>query len=325
VICLLKRDALEAIDPVTGRTLWTRSDVNSRTQVFGDDHNIYVVGIDDAGSAVGSRVFRAYDGVSVNVRDFAGTYDKRVRMLGRNILASGENAKGELEVRIYDVLAGKDLWKQTYPAGSVLTKSEDRRLVGVVESNGDVHILDLPSQKEVMTGKLWKDKEDVKPIDKAQAIYLVADRDNVYLGVNGAQDPNIVPWSGVQSNLLPGTGLRSVPVNGELYCFRRDTGERRWIVTVRNQMLVTSRFEDLPIVLFTSRFMEWVGGPAVRNQVNVSYCQAFDKRSGKWIYDNKTVPPGMYFHDLSIDTRAGKVDLTGYQMKVTFTVTQVDK
>jgi tetratricopeptide (TPR) repeat protein len=321
VICLQKRDSLEAIDPVTGRTLWTRGDVNSRTQVFGDDQYIYVVGLDDHGSAIGSRVFRAYDGVSVRIRDFANVYEKRVRMLGRNILASETDAKNQLHVRIYDVLAGKDLWKETFPAGSVLTKSEDPRLVGVIETTGDIHVIDLNTQKEVMKAKL----DDPKHIDKAQAVYLLSDHDNIYLAINGPPDPNVVPWSGVQSNLLPGTGMQAVPVNGELYCFSQATGKRRWIVNSRNQMLVTSRFEEMPLVLLTSRFMEWVGGPAVRNQVNVSYCQAFDKKSGKWVYDNKTVPPGMYFHDLNIDNRTGKVELTGYQLKVTFTVVALDK
>src|SRR5206468_2278078 len=35
VICLLTRDSLTAIDPVTGRVLWTRTDINSRSTVFG--------------------------------------------------------------------------------------------------------------------------------------------------------------------------------------------------------------------------------------------------------------------------------------------------
>src|SRR5262249_30437682 len=44
VICLQMRDSLTAIDPVTGRTLWTRSDVSSRSHVFGDDSHVYAVG-----------------------------------------------------------------------------------------------------------------------------------------------------------------------------------------------------------------------------------------------------------------------------------------
>ena len=74
-----------AIDPVTGRTLWMRSDVNSRSHVFGDEQHIYVVNMGVNSKANGTRVFRAYDGVSVRAPDFSTPYNERVRLVGRNI------------------------------------------------------------------------------------------------------------------------------------------------------------------------------------------------------------------------------------------------
>jgi len=322
VICLQTRDSLTAVDPITGQVRWTRSDVNSRTQVFGDDQYIYVVGISEAGSAVGTRVFRAYDGVSVRVPDFANQYDKRVRMVGRNILTSETDLRGQLKVSVYDILAGKAIWEEKFPAGSILCKSEHDRLAGVIEPTGDVRIIDVVAQKEVLKTRL----DDPAHVAKAQGVYLVADTDNVYLGINGPTDPNLVPWGGgVQSNMAAGTGLRSVPVNGEFYAFDRATGKRLWHAPVKNEMLVLARFEELPIVLFTSRFMEFVGGGVAKTNINVTQAQAFVKKNGKWAYDNRSVPPGMFFHDLSVDPRAGKVDLTGYQLKVTFNVETLDK
>src|SRR5262249_49025489 len=114
VICLQKRDSLEAIDPVSGRTLWTRSDVHSRSHVFGDEQYIYVVGMGAGNSATATRAFRAYDGVTVRVPEFANAYQNRVRLVGRNILVRDTDAKGVMTLRIYDVLQGKDLWKETF-------------------------------------------------------------------------------------------------------------------------------------------------------------------------------------------------------------------
>ena len=55
-----------------------RSDVNSRSHVFGDEKHIYVVGTGATGKeATGSRVFRAYDGVSVKVPEFSTHYEQR--------------------------------------------------------------------------------------------------------------------------------------------------------------------------------------------------------------------------------------------------------
>ena len=54
VVCLLRRDSLTAIDPVTGRKLWVRTDITSRSHVFGDGQNIYVVALDPKGNAAGT-------------------------------------------------------------------------------------------------------------------------------------------------------------------------------------------------------------------------------------------------------------------------------
>ncbi len=42
-VCLQMRDALTAVDPVSGRVLWTRSDVSSSSRLFGDDQHVFVV------------------------------------------------------------------------------------------------------------------------------------------------------------------------------------------------------------------------------------------------------------------------------------------
>src|SRR5260370_40219740 len=80
VICLLTRDAMTALDPGTGRTLWTRTDINSRSTVFGDDQNIYVVGMGEGNAATRTRAFRAYDGLTVRVRDSTNEYQNRLRL-----------------------------------------------------------------------------------------------------------------------------------------------------------------------------------------------------------------------------------------------------
>jgi outer membrane protein assembly factor BamB/tetratricopeptide (TPR) repeat protein len=316
VICLQMRDALTAIDPVTGRTLWTRTDVNSRSHVFGDDQHIYVVGMGANGvGATGSRVFRAYDGVNVRVPEFSGHYDQRIRMLGRNILASTTDTRTHaVTLRIYDVLQGKDLWKQTFAPGSIVLQSEDPRLAGVAEPNGTVRVIDLNTQKEVFTAPL----ADAKHLAGAQSVALISDPDYFFVAVNGPPDPNLVPWAGgVQSNLMPNAGLRSVPVNGMVYCFERKTGKINWYNPVQNQHMVLSMFDELPAVIFTSRYQLWIGNPPARSSVNKSQARVMAKHNGKLWYDEENVPFNMYFHALNMDHRTGKMELVGGNLKVT--------
>jgi len=106
--------------------------VNSRAHVFGDDDHVYVVGMGENNAASSSRVFRAYDGVTVKVPDFSALYEKRIRLMGRNLLAADVDVRGVITLRIYDILEGKDKFKHTFPQGTVMMQSEDSRLAGVM-------------------------------------------------------------------------------------------------------------------------------------------------------------------------------------------------
>jgi hypothetical protein len=46
--------------------------------------------------------------------------------------------------------------------------------------------------------------------------------------------------------------------------------------------------------------------------------QALDKRTGKRVYVNESAGNSMQYHALEVDARAGKIELIGYQMKITF-------
>jgi outer membrane protein assembly factor BamB len=318
VICLQMRDQLTAIDPVSGRTLWTRGDVTSRSHVFGDDQHIYVVGQADNGTASGTRVFRAYDGVSVKTRDFTDVFQHRVRVQGRHILTAQPDPKNQLVVRLYDVVKGQDVWKQTFPAGTVQLTSEDPRLAGVAEPNGTVRVTDIATGQEVLNTTL----ADPKHLAGARAIHLLADPDYLFLAVNGPADPNLPAWANAtQPNVLLSSGLRSVPVNGMVYCFDRKTGKRNWYNPVENQQLVLSQFEELPMVLFTSRVQTVVTGAGRGGQTAGMRhaAQAIAKHNGKLWYDNDKLPSDMYFDTLTMDPRTGKVEFAGQKLKVSMT------
>ncbi|MFO0926753.1 MAG: PQQ-binding-like beta-propeller repeat protein [Gemmataceae bacterium] len=314
VICLQMRDTLVAVDPVSGRTLWERGDVSSRSNVFGDDQYVYAVGIGEDGNASGTRVFRAYDGVSVRLPDFSRAYNSRLRVHGRTILTQQTDAtKNALTLRLYDVVEGKDVWTQSYAQGSTLLTSEDPRLAGVVEPDGTVKVVDVVARREVLSSKL----ADPKHVDKAQAVYLVSDPDYLFIAVNGPADPNVPPWGGgLQPNVQNGSGLRTIPVNGMVYAFNRKTGGLQWYNPVENQHLILSQFEDLPAVLFTARY-QYLSPPPARIAMWKYTARAIAKHNGKLWYDNPNVFAGMFFHSLTMDHRTGKVELTGGNLKVT--------
>jgi hypothetical protein len=207
-----------------------------------------------------------------------------------------------------------------------MLQSEDPRLAGVVEPNGTVRIIDLQTQKELLKSPL----ADPKHVAGAQSVALVSDPDHFYLAINGPADPNVLNvqmWlpgggrseAGVQSNMAANSGLRSVPVNGVVYSFSRKTGKMHWYNHVKNQYMVVSMMDELPVVMFASRYTESVGNLPARNPVQKCQAITFAKHTGKAVWQDEQVPLTTYFNALTLDHRTGKVELAGNSFKVTLT------
>ncbi len=314
VVCLQTKEGLVAIDPLSGRTLWTRADLSPHNQILSDENHFYVVELNNENVPSSTRVLRAQDGVSLKSTDFALLFQKRLRMSGRNLLLTETDAvKKTVSLRLYDVLAAKDQWKQDFPAGSIAVHSEEANLAGMVEPDGKLRVFDVRTQKE-----LFKDaKIDPKHLVKVHSLVLLGDDKNIYLACNGEVDQNLMPWGGVTSNLMPGTGLRSIPVNGEFYAFDRATGELNWHNPVPNQMLVMEHFKEMPLLLFTARYNTWTKGAVNRGVMNVVATESIEKRSGKLKYYSENTNNQMQqFHGLNVDLKGGKIELTSWNQKL---------
>ncbi len=248
VLCLQTRDSLVGIDPLSGRTLWTRSDVSPRSHVFGHNQVLFVVEISEQNKITGTRALRAYDGASIKIPDFAALYEKRVGRSGRTLVLHESGPGGGSTLRFYDLTSGKDVWKGAFPAGSVLLKSVDANLTGMIEPDGKMRVIDVTKRKEVLVTRA-----DPRHFAGAAQVWLLADAQDYFLAINQPQTPQVQQLGGIQSNLMPGAGLLAIPVNGELYCFDGSNGKMRWRSTLPNQMLVLEHFRELPMVLCTAR------------------------------------------------------------------------
>lgn len=317
-VCLQTRDALVALDPAKGTVLWTKAGISPRTHLFGDDQFIYLVDVNADGlPSSAARAIRAQDGVFVNVPDFIEAYQRRLRVVGRTILVKDETPQGDLALRLYDVHTGKDLWKKTYPAGSVLLKSDDLDLAGALEPDGTVGVFDVRLRRE--TAKLNLDwKEVLQPrgtdiaavLDKVSDAHLLADRDQFYVALNKPLDPaNPGGIAGVYSNMYL---MRSAPVNGMVYAFERGTGQPRWAEQVGHQMLVLEQFRDTPMLLFTARYNKRVNNGAL----NVQATKSIHKHNGRLLYDKELTNNANQFHGIQLDAKNGIVDLVSWNHRI---------
>src|SRR5262249_13762532 len=142
----------------------------------------------------------------------------------------------------------KDTWKQTFAPGSKVLHTENPKLCGVVEPDGRIVVVDAELNKPVLKAKMKPDH-----LEKAERVLLLEDRASYYVAGVNPIDPPLQPFGGIQSNLFPNTGLRSITVNGKLYAFDRETGESRWWVDAGGQQILLEHLDELPVLILTAR------------------------------------------------------------------------
>jgi outer membrane protein assembly factor BamB len=320
-ICVQTRDTLAALDPLTGRTLWSRTDVSPRNHLFADEDHVFVVELDSANNPHATRVFRAADGITVHAPDFTAVFQKRLQVLGRHILLSEAGPGNNVIVRLYDPLTGADVWKQSYAPRSLVARSEDPSLLGVVEPDGKVHVVDLRTRKEVMAGQMDKDNV-AEHLRNVQGVHLLADRELFYFAFQAPMEVNNnvrMNGGGIQSNLWTQLGMRAVPVNGQFYAFKRDgNGEAEWFAAIKNQFLVLEQFQDLPLVLLTAREQVFQNQPRQPWAQHVSVT-CIEKRGGRIVFDppEKLSNVKSNFFGIRVDTRARTVELLSHDTRIT--------
>jgi outer membrane protein assembly factor BamB len=320
-VCVQTRDGLSALDPLTGKTLWARNDVPMRCRLFGDDRHIFLVEMDNAGTATSTRAFRAQDGASVDVPPFAPLFQKRQRILGGQLLVADQagGKTGGVDLPLYDVQSGKDLWKEHFGNGTVMLNSEEPDLAGAITSDGKITVIDLRQRKVVLVGLVAA--EHMKNL---QQVHLLADERTVLIALytsNPTNPPQI--WSNLQAN----TGMRAITVNGQVYAFDRRTCKIRWFNQVENQQLVLEQWKEMPALLFTSRSIVNPNGPRAfaGDQVGTIGVEAWDKTTGKVFYRQPVPgqpqlnPQSGPIYAINYDADAGKIEMIAPTYKITIT------
>ncbi len=318
-VCVQTRDGLAALDPLTGKILWTRNDVPLRCRLFGDDRHIYLVELDNQNVANNTRAFRAQDGASVSVPPFAALYQKRSRIFGREMLVADTLPTGGMNLRLYDVHTGQDLFTRRFDSGTVMLHSEDPDLVGALSPDGRATIVSVGRRKVVQVVIL--DRDNLKNLREA---HLLADPQGFYIALHTTNPSNPQdPWTNVQTN----TGLRALTVNGEVYAFDRKSGKIRWHNTVDHQQLVLEEWREMPVLLFTARYNPINNGMRgfPGNNFGTIGIQVYGKTTGRLEYSQPTngrpqlnMQSGPIFA-INNDVHNAKIELVAPNYKVTIT------
>jgi outer membrane protein assembly factor BamB len=318
-VALITSKGLVVLDPLKGTPLWTKSGLATNTDLFGDDQHIYYVETAE-GAAVGAgRCLRASDGALVDIPDFGFFYRNKQRILhGRQILTAEQQLGKSVTMRLYDVPTGKELWKRTFDNDPAVLQTEDPNYCGVIERDtGKLILLDATDAKEILKSNMKQYRVDAMDLKELHQPLLLDDGEQFYVALNTKwMNPKI--WGNSLSNNFS-NGTRCLPVNGWFCCLDRK-GEFLWHGDDRymHQMIVVEQFKSLPILIFTSRYLEPPeGGKGV---MGVSRTGAVHKSNGfivKWFPERQT-NGNAQFYSFSVDVKAGTINLIGYNGVIQF-------
>ena len=324
-VAVLGHKGLEVRDPLRGSMLWKKHDVALNSHVFGDDQYLFLAEANESGSIGAGRTFRAGDGEALNVPDFSGAYQARVRVIGRQILAA-RHVNNLFTVRLYDILSGKDIWSKAFPLGSTILQTEDSNLAGVIDPNGTVTVLDAGTGKELLRSNVVQHRITAADVKGLREPLLLADSERFYIALNKPIDAARVGGGLLHNNFNNGT--RCQTVNGWFLALHRHDGQRKtqsgeiawkkgdmaWHLDMpmKNQMIVLEQFELSPVLLFSARYND-----IAPNGTNrwISVTNSFSKSLGTWIYDSTAKPingASPMFNTFQIDLKTRTVNLVGY-------------
>ncbi len=322
-VALLTQKGLVVLDPLRGTTLWKKMDVPPATHAFGDDQYLFLVDNADGSTGAG-RTFRATDGTPLDPPDFGTLYQHRVRVMGRRILAAVPANNG-LVFRLYDIPTGKDIWSKRFDGKPSVLRTEDPAITGIVDAaTGKLVVLDVATGKELITGNAAQHRIALDDLKNLKDPLLLADRERFYVTLSQPVDSNKVGGAVLHNNF--NNGLRCFPVNGWVAAFQRKSGktargidfkagDMAWHTSkkIENQMMILEQFDLLPIMLFSSRHNELIGGGAQGNRW-VSATQSLHKSNGKLIFDSGNRPSNSnaQFDAFNLDLNAGTINMIGF-------------
>ena len=309
-VCLVTRDGLVALDPYTKTTLWERSNVSTKAQVFGDARHLFLIETSAAGTT--AKVLRAVDGsVIEGTPDFASLYASpaRVAVIGRHILLNEGGDDKPRTLRLFDPLTGKNIWSREYPPTAVMISSNDPGLTGCLSADGSFDLVRAATGEAVFRGQLDADRlQDHLFEDGKFAVeepYVVLDAEQVYLFLNRE-------LSNTQMQNRAGyTMIRSHPVNGVAYGFDRSSGERLWFYDgpFDDQLLILERFDELPVLVVAAQ----VTTPGSRR---TEYSVVVLDKKSRRLRKRESFPPNGAFLSMYTEPKTGAIVLWRYDMRL---------
>lgn len=303
-VCFEQDRRLVAVDPLTGRTLWTRDGIAADSDLWGDEELLFVA----APGATEATVLSGLDGRELGMRDVP-PLDRRMLTLGRSVLV-WESANGQSELRLLDPWqpqGNQEVWKRAFHS-EAQTWLLDAGELAVFDPEGNFEVVSTATGKPVVQAKVDK-------CEGLESIVALRMSDRYLLVTNcPTPEPNIFGFASY-------AGI--VKVGGKVYAFKSQGGKKLWEAKLPDQCLNVNQPADLPVLTFFRRYQKAQQLPngGYRSENPVSQVYALDTRTGA-VLANDSAPGHDDRYQLEVDRSAKQIEVRSSQMTVKFTFSE---
>jgi outer membrane protein assembly factor BamB len=270
-VCLMRGRNLMAVDPLTGKSLWTRQGVNSNSLLFGDDQVVLAHAPDDDNAK--ALVLRSMDGEELAQVELPPAAE-RMSTVGRHIVrwaSPGDKAV----LSLFDPWRRVEVWSRDFAPGAKAAMLGEEE-VGVFEPGGRFTLLSVADGTPTI-------EADLDPTPNASELFLLPSRERLIVAVSAPrkQEQQFLPV-----NPVPG-GIDNPQFNGRVYGFDRRSGQLAWSASALDQALLLSQPSELPVLVFASHVYK--RDPNNNNNViTVGNLMCIDKRTGRVVHQDES-------------------------------------
>jgi outer membrane protein assembly factor BamB len=266
-----KSRQLICADPISGQSLWERSQIPPSADIFGDQELLFVADP----NAEEALVLSAIDGSLVGRRK-VGLAERRWTTHGRNVLA-WEQTGNSVTLRLFDAWEqGPPLWLKQVALGSRGTIVDGEELA-LLETTGTFTVVSLATGQVRFASPLAAERtlSFIHVIRSRQQYLLMASQES-----HDSPDGLVVH----PITALGGT-VQQNRIHGRVYAFDRRTGKSQWQVPafVANHCLPPDQPTESPLLCFVRNRTRTSGGSSARAAGSVL---CLDRRDGRIVWDS---------------------------------------
>jgi outer membrane protein assembly factor BamB len=271
-VVFLRGRQVVCVDPLTGHTLWERSnsasaEIPQQAELFGDEELLFVADGRLESKATEALVLSAIDGSLLGKRTI-DTAERRWATFGRNVLA-WEEKNALVTLRLYDAWQeGHTVWSKQVANGARGDVVDGEELA-ILEPNGQFSIVSLAS------GAL-RFSVPLDPEPALSWIQVMASRDQYLLLASQEASPG----AGGLGPLPVNSGQTQRGMHGRTYAFDQQTGKLQWPAPafVAQHWLPPDQPTESPLLFFVAMRQG--------NNKAATAVLALDRRTGQTVYEN---------------------------------------